>query len=241
MRGTVRRRSTSEGEGDRLSSTLNLPEAARFNRFDHIDSNRYASTPQISITGFIDDNLESSRGTRFEPRVRTKLRAVSNSIDAKLRDDFTRLRDEITKWGELACSIPQTGDVIDAKHKKFFGNIELKISEVLVTKGNLLLVGELGNLKDRLNLIQKRAKQVSKDYPGLLPQHDEHVPVRESGEEYREMMVRSCDLDYVFHDEEPVERSSPYSIVSAPIFRGGGEVHSEPRSNRAVVGTKPVT
>jgi len=69
MRGAGRRRSTSEGEGDRLSSTLNLPEAARFNRFENIDSNRYASTPQIDVTGFIDDNIESSRGTRFEESV----------------------------------------------------------------------------------------------------------------------------------------------------------------------------
>ena len=66
MWGAGRRRSTSEGEGDRLSSTLNLPEAARSNRFEIIESNRYASTPQINVTGFIDDNLESSRGTRFE-------------------------------------------------------------------------------------------------------------------------------------------------------------------------------
>jgi len=34
------------------------------------------------------------------------------------------------------------------------------------------------------------------------------------------MMVISCDLDYVFHNEEPTERSSPYSVVSAPIYRG---------------------
>ena len=215
IRGTGRRRSTSEGEGDRLSSTLNLPEAARFNRFDDIDSDRYASTPHINITGFIDDNLESGRGTQFESRVRTRSRPISNSIDAKLRDDFTQLKDEIIKWGELACSIPQTMDVIEMKHKAFFGNIELKISEVLVTKGDLVLVGELGNLKDRLNWIRKRAKQVSRESSGLPQQQDKHIPVRESGEEYHDMMVRSCDLDYVFHNEEPIERSSPYSVVSA--------------------------
>ena len=45
MRGAARRRSTSEGEGERLSSTLNLPEAAQFNRFN---PDRYASTPQIN-------------------------------------------------------------------------------------------------------------------------------------------------------------------------------------------------
>ena len=55
MRGAGRRRSTSEGEGDRLSRTLNSPEAARFNRLEIVNSNRYASTPQIDVTGFIDD------------------------------------------------------------------------------------------------------------------------------------------------------------------------------------------
>ena len=52
MRGAARRRSTSEGEGDRMSSTLNLPEAVRFDRFN---PDRYTSTPA--------DNYESSRGT----------------------------------------------------------------------------------------------------------------------------------------------------------------------------------
>jgi len=240
MWGTGRRRSTSEGDGDRLSSTLNLPEATRFNRFDDIDSNRYASTPHVNITGFIDDNLESGRGTQFESRVRTRSRPISNTIDAKLRDDFTQLKDEIIKWGELACSIPQTMDVIEIKHKAFFGNIELKISEVLVTKGNLVLVGELGNLKDRLNWIRKRAKQVSRESSGLPQQQDEHIPVRELGEEYHDMMIRSCDLGYVFHNEEPIERSSPYSVVSAPIYRGG-ETQSESRSNGAMVGSRSVT
>ena len=82
---------------DRLSSTLNLPEAVRFNRFNNINSDLYASTPQVNSTGFIDDNFESSRGTRFEPRVCTRLRGISNSIDVKLREDFTQLKNEILK------------------------------------------------------------------------------------------------------------------------------------------------
>ena len=131
-------------------------------------------------------------------------------------------------------------NVIEANHRTFLGNIELKISEVLVTKGDLVLVGELGNLKDRLNGIRTRARQISKDYSGVHPQQDERVPVRESGERCHEIMMRSCDLDCVFHNEEPIERSSPYSVVSAPIYRGG-EAQSESRSNRAMVGSRPVT
>ncbi len=50
---------------------------------------------QIDVTGFIDDNIESSRGTRLEPRIRTRSRPVSNAIDVKLRDDLTRLKNEI--------------------------------------------------------------------------------------------------------------------------------------------------
>ena len=54
---------------------------------------------------------------RFESWVRTRSQATSNAIDAKLRDDFSQLRDEINKWGELACSIPQTANVIEANNK----------------------------------------------------------------------------------------------------------------------------
>ncbi len=48
--------------------------------------------------------------------------------------------------------------------------------------------------------------------------------------------MRSCDLDYVFHDDEdPIERSSPYSVVSAPAYRGG-EGDSAAWSRTAMVG-----
>ena len=103
MWGAAKRRSTSEGEGERLSSTLNLPEAIRFDRF-----NFYASTPQVNTTGFIDDNYESSTGTRLEPRVCTRSRGVTNSMDVKLREDFSHLKTEILKWGETVYSIFKT-------------------------------------------------------------------------------------------------------------------------------------
>jgi len=52
-------------------------------------------------------------------------------------------------------------------------------------------------------------------------------------------MMRSCDLDYVFHDEDPIERSSPYSVVSAPAYRGG-EGADAVWSRTAMVGSRPV-
>ena len=95
--------------------------------------------------------------------------------------------------------------------------------EVLLTRGDLSVVGELASLKDSLNVFRKRAKRVSKENQVSYPLPEQHVPVQESGEEYREMMIRSCDLDNAFHDVEPMEKSSQYSMASSPIYRGGGE------------------
>jgi len=103
--------------------------------------------------------------------------------------------------------------------------------EVLLTRGDLSVVGELASLKDSLNVFRKRAKRVSKENQVSYPLPEQHVPVRESGEEYREMMIRSCDLDNAFHDVEPMENSSQYSMASSPIYRGGGEVQNESRNN----------
>ena len=43
----------------------------------------------------------------------------------------------------------------------------------------------------------------------------------------------------MFHNEEPIERSSPYSVVSAPAYRGG-EDSGGSRSSEAMVGSRPV-
>ena len=136
----------------------------------------------------------------------------------RLRDDFSLLKGEILEWGEVVCSIPQASDAIESKYNAFLGSIEQKISEVLLTRGDLSLVGELASLRDRLNMFRKRAQRVSKECQGVNPLPEERVPVRESGEEYRDLIMRSCELDYVFHDLEPMERTA----VSAPSYRGGG-------------------
>ena len=80
-------------------------------------------------------------------------------------------------------------------------------------------MGKLASLRDRLNMFRKRAKRVSKECQGVEPLPEEHVPVRESGEEYRDIVMRSYELDYVFHDEEPMERFA----ASAPSYRGGSK------------------
>ena len=68
------------------------------------------STPQINVTGFIDDTYRNNRGTRLEERIRTRSNRGSNSIDAKLSEDFTRLKIAVMLCGEIACSRVHTVD-----------------------------------------------------------------------------------------------------------------------------------
>ena len=50
------------GEGLRLSSTLNIPETVSINGFSNLNPDRCVSTPQINLTGFIDDTFCNNRG-----------------------------------------------------------------------------------------------------------------------------------------------------------------------------------
>ena len=241
MRGAARKRSTSEGEEDRLSSTLNLPEAVPIHRFNEFNAERCVSTHHINITGFMDDNFESNRGTRLESRIRTRSRGGSNSIDIRLRNDFARLKAEIIEWGEFACNSAQTVDVIENKHSAFYAEIEQQISEVLLTRGDFSLVGELANLKDRLNVIRRRAKQVSMEQQEGSYYSDVSIPAQTADATHPlTVMMTGYDQDYVFHDD-PIQRDSPYSTVSAPIYRGRDELNLSKGGNSVMVGAGPVS
>ena len=56
--------------------------------------------------------------------------------------------------GETVCSFPQAGDAIESRYNAFLGSTEQKILEVLLTRGDLSLVGELASLKDSFNVFQ---------------------------------------------------------------------------------------
>ena len=116
------------------------------------------------------------------------------------------------------------------------GSIEQKILEVLLTGGDLSLVGELASLRDRLNMFRKWAKRISKECQGVEPLPEERVPVREFGEEYRDLIMRSCEFDNVFHDQEPMEKTA----ASAPSYRGGGLQREPTYGSGAVEGSGPV-
>ena len=171
------------------------------------------STPHINVTGFIDDTYHDNRGTRLEEGIRTRANKGSNSINAKLRDDFTRLKVTVYEWGETVCSRAHSIDVIDKKYSLLCTQIELKISEVLLKRGDYGLVGELGRLKDKLNPVRKEAKQLTR-----APLHENRIPPsdKRTGEcSIRDLSGRSYNTEDVFLDEQPL----------GDISRGGGEMN----------------
>ena len=50
MERRVRRRSTSLGDGDMLSSTIDMPQASSTNRLSNFNNDRCVSTPHINVT-----------------------------------------------------------------------------------------------------------------------------------------------------------------------------------------------
>ena len=88
-----------------------------------------------------------------------------------------------------------TVDVIDRKHNALCMQIEHKISEVLLKRGDYSLVGELGSLKDKLIGIRKEAKLLARS----LQQHEGIVPLGEAGP--RDQSARSDNVENVFFDD----------------------------------------
>ena len=87
---------------------------------------------------------------------------MEERIKKELREDYTRLKIAVIEWGEIVCSRAHTVDVINKKHNALCAQIEHKISEVLIKRGDYGLVGELGSLKDaiRKECDQKGSKAV---------------------------------------------------------------------------------
>ena len=207
------------GEGAILSSTIDMPQASSINRFSYFNPDRCMSTPQFNVTGFIDDTYCYTRGTQLEARIRTRSRGGSNSIDIRLRDDFSRLKVAVYEWGEIVCTRAHTVDVIDREHNVLCVQIEHKISEVLLGRGDYGLVGELGSLKDRLNAVRIEAKQLARaqldrPYQSSNSVYDERLGEHSS----TEVSVGGCNTENVFLDD-------PIPGVTHPNIRERDELN----------------
>ena len=80
------------GEGEILNSTTDVLPTSSADRFPNFNIDRCVSTPQINVIGFTDDSYRSNTETHMESRIQTRSRGIPNSIDARLRDDYSRLK-----------------------------------------------------------------------------------------------------------------------------------------------------
>ena len=84
-------------------------------------------------------------------------------------------------------------------HNALCAQIEHKISEVLLSRGDYGFVGELGSLRDKLNAVRKEAKQLARVHQhqeGIVPLHDGRIGDRS----IRELSARSYNAENLFFD-----------------------------------------
>ena len=201
------------GEGDILNSTTNVPQASSTDRFSNINPDRCMSNPQIDLIGFTDDTM----GDRLEARTRTRSRGLLDYTDDRIRNDYSRLKVAVYEWGESICSRAHPVDVIEREHNALWEQIEHKISDVLLKRGDYNLLGELGSLKDRLGAARKEAKRIAQDQ--LQPDHPQTnrrlIHDKDLDEHHStEVSMEGCGIEDVFADE-----SIPIDAYSNPRER----------------------
>ena len=160
LMGGGRRRSASESDGDVMNSTLNPSQARQLDRNNEIST----STPQINVSGFIDDSFRNNLGTRLQTRIHTRSKGDSRSNEL-LRSKYFKLRDNINEWGAIDFTLSQSMQFINSKYDGCCRDIDQCIEGLLLTRGDPVLIGELNNLKDRLKIMKRRAAAVIQDAP----------------------------------------------------------------------------
>ena len=198
------------GEGDILNSTTNVPQASSTDRFANMNPDRCVSEPQIDLIGLEEDVT----GDQLETRIRTRSRGAPDDTDNRLRDDYTQLKVAVYEWGERVCSCAHLVDVIEREHNALCAQIELKISEVLLRRGDYNLVGELGSLKDRLGAARKEAKQMARNQIQSCQSQTTRRVIHDEGlndHHSIEISMDGCTTEDVFVDDFIVVDECPDS------------------------------
>ena len=240
-RGGGRRRSASESDGDVMSSTLNPTNPTQINKSIIVNNDRCISNPHLNVSGFIDDSYRDNMGTRLETRIQTRSKGGSNSIEARMRNEYTRIKIAIFEWGEIATYSVQPLCVIEAKHNELCTEIEQCIAEILLARGDYTLIGDFGNIKDRLNTVRKEAKQFSRAgqqqhiipasytdniIPAAISDHN-FIPSPASDNLPDQTTFRNSNLDNVFSNipdnyDNRLSKTLPSSVSNK---RGGGLIY----------------
>ena len=153
-KGVERRRSSSESQGDHLSSTIN---PVNYN-IPLITPNTDRCLSQPNISGFIDDTYRANAGTRLQTRRAVGGSNVENEIRTKR--DFENIEDRIISWENEITNSVQSLDVIEHKHSLFCTEIDKLRSNALMGRVDFCMIGDLGILRSRLDAIRKDARRL---------------------------------------------------------------------------------
>ena len=104
--------------------------------------------------------------------------------------------------------------MIEREHNALCAQIEHKISEVLLRRGDYNLVGELGNLKDQLGAARKEAKQMARNQIQSNQSQISRRVIHDEGlndHHSTEISMEGCSTEDVFVDDFIVVDECPDS------------------------------
>ena len=142
-----------------------MSQASSTDSFASINPDRCVSDSHKDLIAFDVEILDG----QLETRIRTRSRGAPDEIDNKLRNDYNQLKVAVYEWGDRICSSVHTVDVIEREHSLLRAQIEHKMSDVSLKRGDYNLVGELVSLRERLNAASKEAKQIARTQ--IQPNH----------------------------------------------------------------------
>ena len=204
-----RRRSASESNGDHLNTSSNPASNPIDFNDDSPNLSKCISTPNVNNTGFIDDSYRNSFGTRLETRPVTRLqtRRENDNQTARTnqhRDEFTTMKGRVYEWVHKISSSVISIDVIKNDYSLFCTEIDHLISEILLGRGDFALVGEFGNLKDKLDAAKREAIQTVRESISRAPSS---TPINQGPTTISSFSnSRNSNLDDVFNANDEIDK-----------------------------------
>ena len=107
------------------------------------------------------------------------------------------------EWVHKISSSVISIDVIKNDHSLFCTEIDHLISEILLGRGDFSLVGEFGNLKDKLDAAKREAIQTARESISRVPSS---TPINQATSTITSSNTRTSNLDDVFNANDEIEK-----------------------------------
>ena len=107
------------------------------------------------------------------------------------------------EWVHKISSSVISIDVIKNDHSLFCTEIDHLISEILLGRGDFSLVGEFGNLNDKLDAAKREAIQTARESISRVPSS---TPINQATSTITSSNTRTSNLDDVFNANDEIEK-----------------------------------